>query len=181
MTAVKGRVWFVVILVVVVPLVLLAFPSNPPLGKTGAPGEGTCADCHFGGAGGGSVKIKSSTGTTYTPGVKQKLTVTIADPNAVDWGYELVVVAANNTSASVGTLKASNANSSIRKSGSKSYASQVNDQMGVTGSASFPLSWTPPATSVGNVTIYVSSVAGTATGPPGGDSVYNRKLTLTSK
>jgi hypothetical protein len=29
----------------------MVFSNNPPLGKTGASGEGTCADCHGGGAG----------------------------------------------------------------------------------------------------------------------------------
>ena len=31
---------------------LLAFSSNPPTGRSGAPGDGNCTDCH-GGSGGG--------------------------------------------------------------------------------------------------------------------------------
>lgn len=45
--------FFIVIVIVAIPLVVWSYPSNPPLAKTGAPGESTCADCHSGGPGGG--------------------------------------------------------------------------------------------------------------------------------
>jgi len=162
-----------------IPLILFAFPSNPPLSKTGAPGEGTCADCHSGGAGGGTISVKSSSGHTYTPGVKQRLTVTVSDPNAIDWGYEMTVVRNALPTQGVGTFKAADKNSSVRKSGKKSYASQINDLQGKTGHATYLIDWTPPAKSVGKVTLYLSGVGGV--GDPSADSVYNGKLTLSPK
>ncbi len=45
--------WFVILMVFLVPLLLWAYSSNPPLSRTGAPGESTCASCHSGGLGGG--------------------------------------------------------------------------------------------------------------------------------
>jgi hypothetical protein len=38
-------------LIVAIQSMVWSFSNNPPLGKTGASGEGTCADCHGGGAG----------------------------------------------------------------------------------------------------------------------------------
>jgi hypothetical protein len=64
--------WVVTVLCFRIPLLLFAYPSNPPLGNTGAPGEGTCSSCHGGGRGGGNVRIAfSGGGTTYTPGTEQ--------------------------------------------------------------------------------------------------------------
>ena len=72
---------------ILTPLILWANPTNPPLARTGAPGESTCASCHNGGIQAGSVSLVFSGGTTYTPGVQQQVTVTITDPDAVAWGY----------------------------------------------------------------------------------------------
>ena len=68
-----------------VPILLYAYASGPDPRNTGAPGDTTCnkAGCHVGtnlNAGPGSVKITFPGDMTYTPGVKQRLIVTVADP-----------------------------------------------------------------------------------------------------
>lgn len=61
-----------------VPLILMAYPSNPPVGETGTNGGSSCgtASCHFHGTatstGGVTVAFPSS-GLTYTPGGRQCL------------------------------------------------------------------------------------------------------------
>ena len=165
--------------VLAIPLTVLSYPKDPPLAHTGAPGEGTCGNCHFNGSGGGFVKVKSSSGTTYTPGVKQHLTVTIADPNASFWGYEMTAVQNAKSTVGAGTFKAVDGNSDVRKSGTKSYASQINDQQGKTGKVTYKIDWTPPKTKVGKITLYVAGNGGT--GDPGNDSPYQGKLTLSPK
>jgi Viral BACON domain len=162
-----------IVSVCIMPIVVWAFASNPPLNSSGAPGESTCANCHSGGAQAGHVAITVAGGNTYTPGAAKQVTVTITDPNAKTWGYEITSVEASSTSTGVGTFTALDANSSVRSSGTKSYAAQVND-----AASTYQLSWMPPASSVGNITLYVSSVGGTSSGPSG-DSVYNSSLTLT--
>jgi hypothetical protein len=166
----------VVITIVAVPLMVWSYPNDPPLGKTGAPGEGTCADCHQGGSGGGSITVTSSNGTKYQPGVKQKLTVTITDPNASFWGYEMTSVKTKVPSQGKGNFKPADKNSDVRKSGTKSYAAQINDFAGQTSKAVYVINWVPPAKSVGKITLYVAGVGGT--GDPSGDSVYLNRLTL---
>jgi Reeler domain len=152
------KVCLVGAIVLLIPLILIAYSSNPPVARTGAPGESTCSSCHGGGAGGGRVAIGLG-GTTYTPGTKQRLTVTVSDPVAVAYGYELTAVQAGATSTGAGTFTAADANSSVRQgtgtNSTKSYAAQMNNAV-----STFAVDWTPPATNVGNVTFYVSSVAG---------------------
>src|SRR3954464_9409807 len=70
-----------------IPLLIWASVDGPQPGSSGAPGENTCnqSSCHVGTAvngGGGSVKMTFPNGTTYVPGVKQRLTVTISDSAA---------------------------------------------------------------------------------------------------
>lgn len=172
----KPTAWLVAAIVIIIPLVVWSYPSDPPLHKTGAPGERTCADCHSGGQGGGSIAVTSSTGTKYKPGIKQRLTVTITDANAIDWGYEMTAVLTAKPSTGEGKFRAADKNSNVRKSGTKSYPSQINDLYGSKSKVTYLVDWTPPATNVGKITLYLAGVGGT--GDPAADSVYKNKLTL---
>ena len=149
----KAGIGLVITIVFAVPLIIWSSPKDPPLGKTGAPGEGTCADCHGGGPGGGSVSVKSSSGKTYHPGTKQHLTVTIADPNADTWGYELTAVQTKKGTVGAGKFKAVDTNSDVRAQNGKSYGSQVNDLQGKTGKVAYKIDWIPPKTNVGKITL----------------------------
>jgi hypothetical protein len=159
--------WLAAAIVLIIPLMVWSFSSNPP---PGAPGENTCGGCHNG-PGSGNVTVTSPTGATYTPGVTKRLVVTITDSSATSWGYEMTAVQAAATSTGAGTFTAADANSGTVTSGTKSYARQSNDQAGTTGSASFQVDWNPPASSVGNVGVYVAGVASGLT--------YTSSLTLT--
>jgi uncharacterized protein (TIGR03437 family) len=79
-------------------IVLWAYEYGPNPGVCGVPREaGTCAQsgCHTGttnnAANRGSLAIGFPNGLTYTPGVKQTLTVTISDPAPTQqaWGFEV--------------------------------------------------------------------------------------------
>src|SRR5215510_7212703 len=67
---------------------------GPAARVTGAPGDNprACTSCHGGSAlnaGTGSVKVLLQSGAVYIPGVKQRVTVQIADPVQRRWGFEL--------------------------------------------------------------------------------------------
>src|SRR5437667_6620808 len=77
----------------VIPALIYAHAAGPDPGKSGVPGESTCAEsgCHTGAGlnkGAGSVKIDAG-GTTYAPGVKQRIRVTVSDPDQRKWGFQL--------------------------------------------------------------------------------------------
>ena len=161
-----------------VPLILLSYSSNPPLSRTGAPGESTCAGCHSGGAISGNVSVGFAGGTGYTPGTTKRLTITVNAPTASARGYELTAVQAGATSTGAGTFAAADANSGVRlgtgTNSTKSYAAQTNS-----GVSTYLVDWSPPATSVGSVTFYVAAVGGDGDGSEAGDSVYTANYTLT--
>jgi len=94
-------------------IVLWAYEYGPNPGVCGVPGEnGTCTQtgCHAGttnsSANHGSVAISFPNGLTYTPGVKQTLTVTISDPAPTQqaWGFEVTARQSNNPAAMTGTF-----------------------------------------------------------------------------
>src|ERR1041384_3218544 len=99
----KRRVVFIAkscAVVPVIPLLLWGYAAGPDPGKSGVPGESTCAEagCHTGAGlnrGGGSVTIDAG-GTTYTPGVKQRIRVTVTDPAQRKWGFQLTARLSSN-------------------------------------------------------------------------------------
>src|SRR2546428_2616841 len=90
-----------VALLSVIPLLLYGHAAGPDPAKSGVPGEGNCAEagCHLGtplNGGGGSVKIVLQ-GNTYTPGVKQHVTIQISDAAQKRWGFQFTARLAGNS------------------------------------------------------------------------------------
>src|SRR6266567_4224993 len=84
----------VAILAGIVPTVAFGHSYGPAPRVTGAPGDNAraCTQCHSSFAinsGTGSVKILLQSGPVYIPGVKQRVTVQVADPGQRRWGFEL--------------------------------------------------------------------------------------------
>lgn len=129
------------------PAILSAYSSNPPLRLTGAPGEGTCQTCHSPQVTGSGVSVAFPGGLTYTPGVAMAFTVTAPGGNG---GFELSTRLSSN-SGQAGSL-GSGTNSSTSTSSGIQYAFHT------ARAASWTIPWTPPATSVGNVIVYVVGV-----------------------
>jgi uncharacterized protein (TIGR03437 family) len=98
-----------------VPLILWAYEYGPDPGYSGVPtdnGGETCATsgCHTGTtnnpANKGSVTVNFPNGMTYTPGVAQQLSVTIADPASTQqaYGFQLTARVAGNTATMAGAF-----------------------------------------------------------------------------
>ncbi len=181
------------------PIVIYAYAEGPQAGLAGVPGEfGTCAQCHRGGPGSGSVTVAFPNGLTYTPGVAQQLVVTVADPAQRRWGFELTARPSSSSSTMAGSftpgsdgytqLVCSSLDFFTEQQGSScptslplSYVEHTfaGTRDGTTGSASFQFTWTPPSTNAGNIVIYVSGNAANGDGGPGGDHIYTNQYTLT--
>jgi len=96
--------------------------ANPPNGRTGAPGDGLCSDCHIqtGPPQDGSVAITGFPGTII-PNQVYTLTVTVANPNglAVRGGFQMVVLNSGDTNA--GSMANGSASSTVTISGGRTY------------------------------------------------------------
>ena len=160
-------------------VILYAFGTDPPVGNSGAPGEGTCASCHGTLTAGSGVTVAMPS-MTYTPGgAAVSWTVTIPQTG----GFELST-RAQTGNGQAGVLTAGSG-TDIATSGAIQYIRSA------TESTSWTVQWTPPATGVGNVAVYVtggsrntnysnSYVLTPASTSPGSLSVTPSTLTFTS-
>jgi uncharacterized protein (TIGR03437 family) len=203
----------------ILPALLWAYEYGPDPGYVGVPGENggaTCATsgCHTGTANSpsnkGSVAVSFPNGASYSPGVKQHLTVTISDPATSQkaWGFQLTARAAGSPSAMAGSFASTDNNTqlmcsqpnlfvfrqvpysaSAAQTCPSGYTLQYMEHslagytasLGQTGSFSYGFDWTPPATAVGNITIYVAGNAGVGNPPTAtGDHIYATTVTVTN-
>ncbi len=162
---------------------------------TGAPGESTCTSCHSGTAlngGPGSVKVVLSGAATYTPGVTQRISVQVSDPNQRRWGFEFTArLVSNLTGGQAGDLASIDSNTRVMCSNGRTKPCATSSPIqfithtlagtrsGTTGGVSFDFDWTPPATDQGNVRFYVAANAANNSNTDSGDRIYTTTLELT--
>src|SRR5579864_4073594 len=155
----------------------------------------------------GSVSVTFPNGLTYVPGVKQHLKVTVADPATTQkaWGFQLTARNSSGAKTQAGTFASSDANTLLMCAAtnlstelevdySTTQAQACASSMpleyiehslaGYTatkgpGSGVYQFDWTPPATSVGNIVIYVAGNAANGDLTPAGDHIYATTYTLT--
>lgn len=201
------------VLVLAVPAAIIGYETGPDAGYCGVPGEGAsciASGCHSGtlNASGGSVRVAFPNGLTYTPGVKQRLVVTVSDqsPTQAAWGFQLTARLAGGPQAQAGTFASSDNLTGLECASASNIANQspvlvLPDQscpagmtlqymehsaagyqstLGQPGFAAYEFDWTPPATAAGDIVVYVAGNSGSG-GPPtkNGVHVYTASYTLT--
>ena len=179
----------------IAPVAALAHSYGPPPRVTGGTGDNAraCTACHAGGAlnsGAGSVKVVLQGGAFYIPGVKQRITVQVADPTQQRWGFELFArLNSDLEKAQAGDFNpVDNLTQVICEDNSpKPCATGVlfvthtaaGTRNGQKGGATFQFDWMPPATNAGPVTLYVAGNAANGNGQPTGDLIYTSSMQLT--
>lgn len=155
-------------------------PNNPPIGRTGAPGELTCAasDCHTGGSFTGMVAIS---GVPDTVNANQNYTITLSNvSNASRAGFQLTCL--DNSNAYVGTLTNGTGTSMATNfSNNRKYIRQSSPKNLVGGSTSWSFTWKAPATASGDLCkFYFVSLCADNSGSRTGDNVLvaNKQVVL---
>ena len=176
----------------ILPIILYSYATGPDPRVTGAPGDQTCAQsgCHTGTAlngGGGSIALTSSEGSTYTPGKKQTLTLTITDSRARAYGFQATARPDSNSSkGQAGAFTAGTQQKVICENGSTMGAAgcsstspvQFIEHSRAFSTNTITFTWTAPASDIGPVTIYVAANAANGKNDDSGDHIYTTKLQL---
>ncbi len=163
---------------------------GPPLGFTGAPGEGNCTGCHYTypvNSGAGKVEI-TGLPASYNPGQSYQVTVTVSHPTARAWGFELTALDPNGTSSTVGALTPSSATTTLKRDSNASGQQRTylshNGEAGIaagkTVSNSWSFTWTAPAMNVGDVTFYAVGNAANNQVTPEDDYIYTTSVKVIS-
>ncbi len=197
------------VILAAVPILIWAHDYGPDPGKSNVPGESNCTEiqCHVGTAlngGKGSVSVTFPGAQTYTPGVKQHLVVTIADPVEHKAGFQLTARVSGNTKSQAGSFASTDAFTLVMCSDTNLFTlleldppnSQVcpaskplsyiehnltgASRLVGTGTESFEFDWTPPATNVGDVILYVCGNGANGDGTQNGDHIYCKTYTVTA-
>lgn len=153
---------------------------QPPLGRTGAPQEGTCgaSGCHGVAAntGSGSVTIDIGNTTAYAAGQTYDITVTVADATKSRFGFEMTAL--SSTGTSVGNFVESSSNISISTSSANDRQYIHHQSLPVTSSGVFSFQWVAPDSNVGNITFYVAGLAANGNQAMTGDLLYTAQKAL---
>ena len=153
------------------------FSGGPGDGRTGAPGEGLCTDCHAGTANSGDgTFLISGVPAMYGSGATYILEVELQDPGQQRWGFELTAIdESGNGAGFFSVTDAVNTQLSDNVAPGKDYMKQTSSGT-YNGTADGPVSWsfdwTAPDTSAGIVTFYAAGNAADANGSTSGDFVY---------
>ncbi len=163
------------------PSLALAFSGGPPDGRTNAPGETNCTACHTTfplNSGLGSLSVTGVPGA-YEPGTSYDLTVTLADPVAQRWGFELTLLDGGGDSA--GSLATVNTDVQLSTTGTRTYAKHTSagTHPGTTGSHAWTINWTAPVAGAGDITLYVAGNAANGNFANTGDRIYATSVAWT--
>ncbi|NDB34422.1 MAG: hypothetical protein EB023_03550 [Flavobacteriia bacterium] len=143
-------------------------------GKTGAPGEGNCTQCHAGSVLDGTSEnvLTILNGVTpvssYIPGQQYNVNLLMSS-NPVKRGFQATALTSANAMAGAFTGQAGN--TSIN-GGTKKYANHTSTSNTSAAAPSWTWTWTAPSAGTGDVTFYVASNKTNNNGNDNGDMIY---------
>jgi hypothetical protein len=163
-----------------------AFSNGPQDGKTGAPGENNCTQCHS------SFPLDSGAGgwwewnfgelLEYDAGETYNLTFEIFDPQAMRWGFEITFIDAAGDQA--GILSSVDGNTQVSSSVQGGHLRQYGKQTsagtasGTADGTTWDMTWVAPASGAGAVTLYGMANAANNNGSSSGDYIYSMMVEL---
>lgn len=156
-----------------IPLIAGAYSGNPPNGKTGAPGESTCRDCHSSyslNSGDGHFEIE--TPESYLPGETYSITVRLSDPGQRRWGFQIRPYEGGECTVSDPShtrVERVGNNWYVEHTSSGTYPGTPN------GPVEWQFDWTAP--DVEEVTFYAAGNAANHNNNTGGDYIYTTRAT----
>src|ERR1051326_4908168 len=177
----------------VIPVLIFADSGGSDPRRSGAPGDTTCAVAmsHVGtplNAGGGNVALTTSAGTSYRPGQQQTITITMNDSKAKLYGFQMsarmdsspVLGQAGDFTAGTQQLVVCDLGDP-KPNGSLCPANesvQFIEHSVPSPTNTANVTWTPPATNAGTVTLYAAANAADGDKSVLGDHIYTSQLTL---
>ena len=159
--AVSKKTQFV--LVTFIAVFLLGFSSSPPIGNTGAPGDGNCGNCHGGGNFPGSIFFDWST----DPSPEFIIEFDTGVPN--QFGYQMTILDDNDDP--IGTYVDIPSNSSVKTSAGQEWLGHDPSTFINSGFFEVEGSWNPQGYT-GDLTVYLAINAANGNGNTGGDDIH---------
>lgn len=148
--------------------------SGATAGKTGAPGENSCTQCHSGVAQNGNgvnqvvMTENANVVTSYMPGVSYNVAVNMTDFSSIN-GFQIVALTPANAQAGSITIIPGSGTQLKNGAAGKKY---VTHTLAGNVQNTWAFTWTAPATNVGTVTFYLATNKTNAQDNSSGDVIY---------
>ncbi len=155
---------------------LLDYSSGPPNDRACAPPSySNCSQCHASfvlNSGPGMVEILDVP-AVYSPGANYTLRVSLTDPAASRWGFELTAM--DTSSNGAGVLTPLDAETQVHSSPSADFIkhTSVGTAAGTTGGHVWRFRWTAPAANTGIVRFFATGNAADHSFSTTGDYIYS--------
>ena len=162
---------------------VFAHSTGAPTGFSGAPNDDNCTACHTGtvNSGPGTLTIAFPDSNGYVAGQKYRLRVTLADPTAKRWGFELTDRKEATTvfAGAFATVSGTNT-AQIERQGSLQYVTHTpaGTYQQQVMQAAWEVDWTAPAAGTGTVRFYAAGNAANNNGNEIGDKIYTTNLAV---
>jgi len=140
--------------------IFTSFSSTPPLGRTGAPGETSCNNCH------GSNNPQGLEGSLrilglpdeVMPNTNYRVTVEVASTNGLSMraGMQMTALNSNNTAAGTFSNPSPNGNISVANNGRNYLGHVFAEAYDANGIVTWETDWTSPAELDPRVTFYAA-------------------------
>jgi hypothetical protein len=178
----KNRIVISVVALSTLLFVQGVLSENGKAGKTGAPGEGTCVQCHAGtalNAGGGYVFVESSNMIfgQHVLGQTYDMSVTVGQTGNGLFGFSVVALDSNGHSVGTFTAGSDNHTENFTIQGSSRQYVTHNLNGGLSQDEhTFNFTWTAPSEDFGTITFYATGLAANGNGMNAGDKVYSATM-----
>ncbi|MCS7297193.1 MAG: choice-of-anchor V domain-containing protein [Bacteroidia bacterium] len=153
---------------------------QPPTGRTGAPGEGTCAGCHGGGSPAPTITLTHNGQplSTYIPGGSPiQISLSVSHPTLSKYGFQLTVLSSQSgqeETPNQGLAVGSGVGITLQSRGARQYVAH----QGVSSTGVWTFEWRPPLTNIGPLTWYIAANAVNGNGSPNGDAPATATVTV---
>jgi fibronectin type 3 domain-containing protein len=179
---IRGRATLLVVLLIV-PLAFSLMAGaymNHPLYRTGAPGEGTCQNCHDEyqlNYGDGYVKLVDLP-DGYVPGQSYTLKVEIYSPDMTRFGFEMTSVASEAGHAAGSFACIDSVGTMIDEGGKYIKTTKMCLDSATTGMTSWQVRWNSPSKAESDIVFYLVGMGSDADNDEDGDITYTCSMTL---
>ena len=151
---------------------------------SGAPGEPNCSACHGSGVntGPGRLQIQVQDLTHWLPERPLRVRITLSDPDAARWGFQLTARAESNARLQAGSFRILDTDTQLATTGGLQFVTHTlnGTRPGTRNSSIWEVEWLPPPNAdFGKVVFYAAGNAADGNGiPDPGDRIYTTSFTL---
>ncbi len=158
------------------------FSSAPPLGRTGAPGDGVCTSCHGGNNSNGFMGSLEILGlpAEVTPSTTYRVTVEVANPDGLSAraGMQMVALKSDDTAAGTFTNPSTGGAVTVNTNNGRNYLGHSPAQgYDANRIVTWEVDWTTPAEVDPNVTFYAVGNVANGSGTSGDLIIFETATT----